>query len=458
MSNGSGVFEGPVRGKRMVAHGVSRGIAPSCQDGLKPRRGRQNGTGRWIGSNDVPPLTGLLGVSGAFGSHGLRRGLLSCRRSAASLMPTSQTGESLRADLRPRRAPLAVANRSSPTAHAVGCRCLAPAGLLRAKALDRPVACAFTLIELLVVIAIITVLLGAIFAASTTIIDRSRSNATQTVLSVVRDACEQFKREQKSNPTLTRRDAYHKRYGEYPPDELEVFANPSPYYPTLPGWPEAGFAGGNATIIPPEFPGMKFYTKTLTPAEQAVEHRDLAAMILAIELFGQESKSILDQIPERNRSAGALNDRSPPQPSQFLDRNGNDSWDAADDLQIRYILDDWGNPISYLAQRDFKEDTEGVTRSSNHDAWNEASTELIRLNGGQPVIFSYGPNGKDQLTAESMGASGGGPGPLVAPTSLVGDFEGEAPAGHEHKIDHPLNADNLYADPAFKEKIAKGLQ
>ena len=75
--------------------------------------------------------------------------------------------------------------------------------------------------------------------------------------------------------------------------------------------------------------------------------------------------------------------------------------------------------------------------------WNEASTALIRLNGGQPIIMSYGPDGRDQLSKDSLSAD---------PTaSLVADFVAN------QRIDNPLNEDNVYADPAAKEKLAKGI-
>ena len=91
------------------------------------------------------------------------------------------------------------------------------------------------------------------------------------------------------------------------------------------------------------------------------------------------------------------------------------------------------------------------TASSNHPDWNEASTKLIRLNHGRPIIMSYGPDGTDQLTAAAMTAAPGGAN-WSGPPSLVGDFM------HNGLIDHPLNADNVYADQGLKEKLTKGPQ
>jgi type II secretory pathway pseudopilin PulG len=322
---------------------------------------------------------------------------------------------------------------------------------------------ALTMVELLIVIIIIGILFGSILVAASSLIGKSKERNTQSVLQVVADAVEEFKREQTARPTITRNAAYGARYGLYPPDELEVFTAvgvpvPSPL-------PAGVQPTGNLSVprgsvmFPSEYAdAMRFYTDRSDLAADAKEHRDLAAMIVAIESYGDASAALLAKIPDRNRSAGAL-DRDG-KPSQFLDRpedlNGTTGLGGgfkAEDLQIRYILDDWGMPISYLAQRNYNGVNEDPTRSMNHDGWNKGSTEMIRLNGGQPVIFSYGANGKDQLTKDMMGDSEG-------KASLMGDFEpaAETAEDKEDVIDNPVNADNVYANPALKEKLAKGIQ
>ncbi len=306
------------------------------------------------------------------------------------------------------------------------------------------------MVELLIVIVIIGILISSILVASSSLIGKSKERNTQAVLQVVADAVEEFKREQLARATLTKNSDYKKRYGLYPPDELEVF--------TPAGVPVAAGAArsGNLAVplesvmVPSEFPeAMRFFTDH-TDAD-AKEHRDLAAMIVAIESYGDASAAILAKIPDRNRSAGSLDNDG--RPNQYLDRpagiNGDpDGQWGSEDLQVRYIVDDWGMPISYLAQRDH--DAGGV-ESSNLVGWNEGSTELIRLNGGQPLIFSYGANGKDQLTNDMMGEHGD--------ASLVGDFEPETPSADDakHVIDNPANADNVYSNPALREKLSKGI-
>lgn len=314
-----------------------------------------------------------------------------------------------------------------------------------------PTARGFTMVELLVVIVIIVILFSAVLVAGTTLISKAKISSTRAVLTVVRDAVEQFKRDQEASPTITRAKQgsvkYIDRYGYYPPDELEVFSPQG-----LPGSGAGGksLAPGGAKIVPtPQnnvtYGSMRFYTRGLAPDEAAIEHRDLAAMIVAIEVSGRTAGAILDRIDERYRVLGPLDNSG--DPMLFLDRPAaggqlNESWNTGD-FQIRYIVDDWGNPISYMAQRDWNggDPPEG---SSNHDAWNEASTELIRLNGGQPIIMSYGPDGTEQLTAEVMGDNGA--------ASLVGDLE-----DGDHKIGHHLNADNVYVDPALKARLEEGI-
>lgn len=290
---------------------------------------------------------------------------------------------------------------------------------------------AFTLVELLVVMVIITVLLGAVLVAGTTLITRSKIRSTQAVLSIVRDAVDEFAREQKGNPTLTRQSRgvidYTDRFGLFPPDELE--------------WLQ-GVKRGNVEPPIDTFAPMLFYVDDPTAPLAAMEHRDLAAMILAIELFGDQSRDLLDGLAERNRTAGAVDGNGVP--SQFLDRNQNGSFDP-DDLQIRYIVDDWGTPIGYFAQRDFNPANPPPTVSVNHPNWNQVSTKLVRLNGKQPVLFSYGKDGDDQLTREAMTV----PAPQ-SPASIVGDYMN--PAAPD-VLDNPYNLDNVYLDSTFQTKL-----
>jgi prepilin-type N-terminal cleavage/methylation domain-containing protein len=304
-----------------------------------------------------------------------------------------------------------------------------------------------TLVELLIVIVIIGVLISVVLVASTSLIGKSKARNTQAVLQIVADAAEQFKRSESEKPTLTRNAKYKARYGLYPPDELEVFSATPPSKAGS-AVPHGLATPAGSTIVPtPPYPAMRFYADG--SPDDSFEHRDLAALIVAIESQGGEAAAILDRISDRNRSIGVLDSQG--NPAQFLSRpltineqQANATWDS-EDLQIRYILDDWGNPIGYMAQRDFNHDDAATTASSNHPAWNQVSTEIRRLNGDQPVIFSYGPNGKDQLTQDAMGTE------AEAKASLPGDFA-------DHMMNHPFNDDNVYLNEQLREKLSKGIE
>lgn len=290
------------------------------------------------------------------------------------------------------------------------------------------------MVELLVVIVVISILLTLAVIAGSAVYENSRAKATAATLTLVNDAIEQFKREA---PPVVRKATYRNRYGEYPPDELEMFTDQGVLGRSLA--PDGSFV---YPAPPPSYANMKFYTDGLPPDELNVEHRDNAALVLTLELFGDASRMILDKVPAKHRSAGAL-DATSGLPSQFLDRDGNESWDLGTDTQIRYIQDDWGVPISYFSQRDY--DAAKPIESSNHPNWKLASTEMIRLNGNHPILVSYGPDGRDQLTQEYMGDN--------AAATLVGDWTLDTTVG---RIDHPTNADNVYVDPDLGRKLAEG--
>jgi len=313
---------------------------------------------------------------------------------------------------------------------------------------------AFTLVELLVVMGIIAVLVVAVAVAGSTLVAKAKSQATAGVLTLVRDSLEEFRREQTAHPTLVKarwgdNRTYEDRYGLYPPDELELFGGNGLVQQS--GFPELRIARGQSVIVPDGttssgFSTLRFATD-LSAGELAQEHRDLAAMILTIELYGDTSAAMLDQIDDRYRTDGAYDATSGAKVlTQFLDRDGNGLFDTGTDHQIRYIVDDWGLPLSYLAQRDYvTTPPPTLVGSDNHPNWNQYSTEMVQLNAGVPIIMSYGADGKEQCTQAMMGAD--------AQVSLVGDWAGLPPNNATGRIDHPLNADNVYADSELAEKL-----
>ncbi|MBI4718868.1 MAG: type II secretion system protein [Planctomycetes bacterium] len=330
---------------------------------------------------------------------------------------------------------------------------------------------AFTLVELLVVFAVIIVLVGAVLVAGPALIDRGKIKNTETLLAQVRDVIEQFKAEQTSNPTLLRAQPqpgagtlgmlyYKDRYGTYPPDELEVF--------TAVGIPGSAGTGnrslalgkshvelGNPATDPRNWSAMKFYT--VGNAQPQLEHRDLAAMVLTIEMYGVESKSALDALPESNFRAGPV-DSLNGKPIQFLDRSptANRVYNEETDLAVRYIVDAWGVPLSYFTTRNHSSNPQKIADmnflgSSNHPQWHEACTEMVRLAGGEPIVMSWGPDGKEQATREAIDPNAGGD-----PKAVLIDDWMDGPRDRR-RIDHPLNLDNLYSVSGLKEKLERGL-
>ena len=71
---------------------------------------------------------------------------------------------------------------------------------------------------------------------------------------------------------------------------------------------------------------------------------------------------------------------------------------------------------------------------------------MIALNKGKPIVMSYGPDGRDQLTEDAMMPPAG-----TLAASLIGDFE------DNHRVDDRFNQDNIYADPELKRKLATGI-
>ncbi len=304
------------------------------------------------------------------------------------------------------------------------------------------VARGFTLIELLVVMSIMAVLAAAVVVATSTVLEQQKIRNTRTVLQIVADAVEEFKREQTASGTITKNRAYRRRFDLYPPDELEWFT------PARPGGGSLAPGGAVMFPVPPNSGGynaMRFYTDGTS--QDFEEFRDQVAMIVAIEELGDASASMLDRLDDRSRKS--VTDPATSLPAVFLDRNQDGAWDTGD-RQIRYIVDAWGTPISYLAQRDYQAATGADTASNNHDSWNEASTEIIKLNHGQPVVFSYGPDGQEQLTQEIMDGNGN----TAGLASLTGDFEDANSPNVHGRVQHMTNQDNVYLDVALLDRLA----
>jgi len=304
---------------------------------------------------------------------------------------------------------------------------------------------------MLVVIVVVSLLLVTVVTVGRGVIDRGRSSETRATMNVVFQAVEQFRSDapmravrQKREPGLTTYVQYTDRYDNYPPDEVEMFTSRG-----LPGTIGAGtLAPGGAEFVPkpnPPFGSMTFYSDLRDPALRAKEHRDLAAMLLAIRLFSDSASAVLDQVPDRFWSDGAVDENGVP--VQFLDRKGDgEGLFSPDDEQIRYVVDAWHQPLLYMSQRDWTGDPNvdpPPAPSSNHPAWNRVSTEWILLNGGAPVLMSYGPNGREQLRQALVDRD---------PTrTVLGDWM------DDQRLSHELNADNVFVNEALAATLKRGL-
>ncbi len=301
---------------------------------------------------------------------------------------------------------------------------------------------AFTLVELLVVITIIAVLAGALITVSAGVWKNSQAKQTHAVIMLVQQAVDEFHKSPPAFVSTRQGDASYKaRYGSFPADELEVFTRFG-----VPGAPSGGganwsLAPGKVEVVPspsggPTYPAMTFGR---SPASPSIEHRDLAAMLLTIELYSEQGRMILERIDSHYWSQGAV-DPATSEPLQFLDRDDNGRFNEGD-TPIRWLVDHWGTPLAYYTQRDWK-GTPSDRVSTNHAAWNRASTAMVRLNGGRPVIMSYGPNGESQLAGATPTVG------VLLHEDLIDD----------NRVNNPLNADNIYADPALAEKLSKGIE
>lgn len=302
-------------------------------------------------------------------------------------------------------------------------------------------AAAFTLVELMVVMGIIVLLIAAVVTVGSSVIDNSRAKDTQGMLEQVQSAIKAFEREAPKATVHVRQGdvRYSDRYGTYPPDECEVF--------TPAGLPGSGNKGRTllpgGAIISPGPPGADYGNMTfgLRATDLSAEHRDIVALVTAIEYFSEEGRNILSHLPERYWVQCAS--RGPTsRPQQYIDRDPFGQYTPGADEATRWLVDDWGVPLRYFAQRDYDDGESSSNYSLGETDWNRVSTEMIRVNNGQPIIMSFGPNGKDQLA---------GADPDIR-TLMLGDW------ADDQRINHPMNDDNIYVVPELAVKLRDGAQ
>lgn len=297
----------------------------------------------------------------------------------------------------------------------------------------QPARTAFTMIELLVVVAVIAILLGAIIAGGSALISKAKASDTRALFQTLALAVEQFK----DDAPTAKVTGYTARYANYPPDELEVFSADDGIPPS-----GANLVGTGARLEDES-------DTALSSPLNAVEQRDVKAMVLAVRLFSAGAAEILDQVDERFRRQG----QTAAGLAEYYDRDHSGSNDSFREPLIYYV-DSWGTPIEYYATN-----LPGSSGTADVDTDNSptsgsrriASTAFVAANNGVPVFVSYGPDGEDQFAQDFIDS--------VGQTQLVWDFNDDYVGGGalDRAINHKLNADNVYSSPDLAAKLANAL-
>ncbi len=292
-------------------------------------------------------------------------------------------------------------------------------------------AAGFTLVEMLIVVVIIAILLTALFSVAGTVMDGAKARQTRAVMLNLEQAIEQFKAD---DPMKAIRypaspgNPYKDRYGPYPCDELDGFVRGVNL-----GIPDES-AGEEGAVMGPG----NSSTLNLPPGLQLkdVPHADIKALALVIQLYSPSAAAILEQITTKHR-------RPPDNPGEFFDRNANGDL-GTDDLPLIYFVDAWGTPLQYFAVNPRKgSPVEKANSETDPDGERLASCAfLMGKNRGQPLLVSYGPDGRDQRSPDFVENAG---------RDLVADFALLEPP--PHIIDHPLNEDNIYLDETLADRL-----
>ena len=303
----------------------------------------------------------------------------------------------------------------------------------------QPARTAFTMIELLVVVAVIAVLLGAILAGGSVLINKAKANDTRALFQTLALAVEQFK----DDAPLAKVAGYTTRYANYPPDELEAFSAAA-----ADGIPPSGanLLGTGARLEDES-------DTALSSPLNAVEQRDVKAMALAVRLFSAAGAEILDQVDERFRRRG----QTATGLAEYYDRDQTGSNNSFREPLIYYV-DSWGTPIEYYATNlPGPSGTADVPTDNSPDypspsgSRRIASTAFVGANNGVPVFVSYGPDGEDQFAQDMIDSIG-------LSTQLVWDFNNDYVGGAlDRAVNHKLNADNVYSSPDLAAKLANTL-
>ncbi|MFH0983294.1 MAG: prepilin-type N-terminal cleavage/methylation domain-containing protein [Planctomycetota bacterium] len=295
---------------------------------------------------------------------------------------------------------------------------------------------AFTLVELLVVIAIIVILIGAVIMVGRSRIAAAKASETAGLLNTLQLAAQQFA----SEKPLSKVKGYQTRYGDYPPDELDGFLQ-SAGVPSIPPPPPPPSTVGR---IAPSGSDLEVPTNL---AE--VDHGDIKAFALAIRSYSQAGAAILDRIQPKYRAAAH---KASGVPDEYLDRNGNGTFDPGQDEPLDYFMDGWGTPVAYFATTPDSTangmwDQPPNVRAAG-DRWKTCAA-LRSLSNDVPVFVSYGPDGPEQFSDDFREPPVTGYHP-----DLIYDFNEPLPKPR-FKFDHLLNRDNVYSSETVQDKILR---
>jgi hypothetical protein len=256
-------------------------------------------------------------------------------------------------------------------------------------------------------------------------VQEAKRRDTRAMLQILDGAIEDFRSEAPVGRIQQGGVRYADRYGLYPPDEIEAFSPTGIPHSTGPAVP---IGVGRVTMDNPP-----------------VGYNDVRAMVLAIRTFSPKGTQTLEQIHQRFK---AHYDVGQPGMVVYWDRDNDGRQSDRDDV-LDFFVDAWGTPIQYFAVNPTGPPVDPPAASDTVPAKGArlaASKELVRANNGRPVLVSYGPDGKDQLSGQFPDAQ-----------DIVTDWwknnqGGNDPAG-SRKIDNRFNVDNVYSADGLAEKL-----
>ena len=281
---------------------------------------------------------------------------------------------------------------------------------------------AFSLVEMLVVLAVLALLIGMAFKGATAMTDSGKVRETEGLIASLMQAIDAYKLEVKQSRASGGNVGL--LYNGSPPDDLDVFSVSGATIGTDPPI-NVRLAAGNPDIndIVLNWTDPRNSGAGTVNSPGDFHHGDVRAMVLAMRLRSPKASEILDGINAKYR---------------VKDDAVFDPGDDTDPIPLVYYVDAWGTPIEYYSI--CSSPTSSVLRE-------KASFAFVHSNNTEPLLVSYGPNGREQFSADIFSD------PSLGDTSIIADFfEGDV-AMPEGKINHELNQDNVYSSEAFKNRM-----